>query len=101
MEDYFVLTVTSSNKTIMILKKTPHIFRIIAQYKHSYQHFNVYIVGDLEQALLESEQLLGELSVMIRRDVPSVTAMSTALETMVKSTDNQCQELQLIQNNLP
>jgi hypothetical protein len=30
---------------------------------------------------------------MIRRDVPSVTAMSTALETMVKSTDNQCQEL--------
>ncbi|XP_052098681.1 uncharacterized protein LOC127733353 [Mytilus californianus] len=48
---------------------------------------------DLEHALLESEQLLGELSVMIRKDLPSVTAMANALSTMEKATETQVEEL--------
>ncbi|CAC5410796.1 HAUS8 [Mytilus coruscus] len=48
---------------------------------------------DLEHSLLESEQLLGELSVMIRKDLPSVTAMANALSTMEKATETQVEEL--------
>ncbi|XP_063432342.1 uncharacterized protein LOC134714752 isoform X2 [Mytilus trossulus] len=48
---------------------------------------------DLEHSLLESEQLLGELSVMIRKDLPSVSAMAHALSTMEKATESQVEEL--------
>lgn len=51
------------------------------------------ILGDLEHSLLESEQLLGELSVMIRKDLPSVSAMAHALSTMEKATESQVEEL--------
>ncbi|KAL5022504.1 hypothetical protein ScPMuIL_001659 [Solemya velum] len=47
----------------------------------------------LEKTLAESEHLLGELSVMIRQEVPNVSSMATALNMVEKSVEEQCQEL--------
>lgn len=68
--------------------------------RHQIQTKGVYLPEDedqyqrqLENALLESEQLLGEISVMIRCATPGVTSMADALQTMEKTIDSECQEL--------
>lgn len=68
--------------------------------RHQIQTKGVYLPEDedqyqrqLENALLESEQLLGEISVMIRCATPGATSMADALQTMEKTIDSECQEL--------
>ncbi|XP_060073788.1 HAUS augmin-like complex subunit 8 [Ylistrum balloti] len=68
--------------------------------RHQIATQGVYLPDDeeqlqrkLEKELSTSEQLLGELSVMIRQPVTTVTAMSKALGAMEKAVDAQTHEL--------
>ncbi|OWF56173.1 uncharacterized protein LOC110450215 [Mizuhopecten yessoensis] len=68
--------------------------------RHQIPTQGVYLPDDedelqrkLEKELSTSEQLLGELSVMIRQPVTTVTSMSKALAAMEKGVDAQTHEL--------
>ncbi|XP_069122957.1 microtubule-associated protein futsch-like [Argopecten irradians] len=68
--------------------------------RHQIPTQGVYLPDDeeqlqrkLEKELATSEQLLGELSVMTRQPLTTVTAMSKALEAMQKGVDAQTHEL--------
>ena len=50
-------------------------------------------IADLEKQLLESERLLGEISVVSRQETPNIASMARNMEAMELTTDEMEVEL--------
>ncbi|KAK6174374.1 hypothetical protein SNE40_017664 [Patella caerulea] len=68
--------------------------------RHQISTKGIYIPDDedtfqasLENSLKESENLLGQLSMMVRQQAPKTTQFSTALQTTEQVVDAECSEL--------
>ncbi|XP_055955369.1 uncharacterized protein LOC126816526 isoform X2 [Patella vulgata] len=68
--------------------------------RHQISTKGIYIPDDedtfqasLENSLQESENLLGQISMMVRQQTPKTSQFSTALQTTEKVVDSECSEL--------
>ena len=68
-----------------------HVWLESATFKYLAVFF--FYEGNLEATLMETEQLLGELSVMCRQKQPKITNFASVVQTLQKDVDLETDEL--------